>query len=95
MKKLTFFYKIVLSFSLILVLMAVVGAVEHQALFDGFVTRYGIDLTDLSAFDVRGVRDYEAKTRMYPFDEYDDAFYDLEPLETYLKVYVRTHVQDF
>ena len=30
-----------------------------------------------------------------PFDEYDDAFDSLEPLGTYLKKFVREHLEDF
>ena len=37
----------------------------------------------------------EEQNQRYPFDEYDDAFYDMEPLETYLKKFIRENVKDF
>ena len=54
-----------------------------------------IDLTDLSYFDIDEVDEFEEKTQAYPFDEYDDAFYNMEPIETYLKKYIREHITDF
>ena len=75
--------------------MGIIGAVEHKKLYDDFVNKNGIDLTELSFFDVNEVEEFEEKTEKYPFDEYDDAFYDMEPLETYLKKFIRENVKDF
>ena len=75
--------------------MELVGAYEHKKLYDGFVQKYGIDLCDLSFFDVEKAEEYEKKANSYPFDEYDDAFDGLEPLGTYLKKFVREHLEDF
>ena len=75
--------------------MAIIGAEDHQNLYDNFVKKNAIDLTDLSFFDVNEVEEFEEKVERYPFDEYDDAFYDMEPLETYLKKFARAHLVDF
>ena len=75
--------------------MAIIGAEDHQNLYDNFVKKNAIDLTDLSFFDVNEVEEFEEKVERYPFDEYDDAFYDMEPLETYLKKFGRAHLVDF
>ena len=72
-----------------------VGAAEHKKLYDEFVEKNKIDLTDLSFFDIDEVDEFEEKTKVYPFDEYDDAFYNTEPIETYLKKYIREHISDF
>ena len=50
-----------------------------------FVEKNKIDLMDLSFFDIERVEEFADKTQAYPFDEYDDAFYNMEPIETYLK----------
>lgn len=75
--------------------MEIVGAAEHKKLYDEFVEKNKIDLTDLSYFDIDEVDEFEEKTQAYPFDEYDDAFYNMEPIETYLKKYIREHIADF
>ena len=75
--------------------MAIIGAEEHQNLYDNFVKKNAIDLTELSFFDVNEAEEFEEKVERYPFDEYDDAFYDMEPLETYLKKFGRAHLVDF
>lgn len=75
--------------------MGIIGADDHQRLYDSFVQRNEIDLSDLSFFDVDKAEEFEEKTQKYPFDEYDNAFYDMEPLETHLKKYIREHLEDF
>lgn len=75
--------------------MELVGAKEHKKLFDGFVSENKIDLADLSSFIIHRVKDYDVQTQRYPFDKYDDAFYDLEPIEAFLEKYVREHSEDF
>ena len=75
--------------------LAIIGAEEHQHLYDNFVKKNAIDLTELSFFDVNEAGEFEEKVERYPFDEYDDAFYDMEPLETYLKKFGRAHLVDF
>ena len=75
--------------------MAIIGAEEHQNLYDNFVKKNAIDLTDLSFFDLNEVEEFEEKEKSYPFDEYDAAFYNMEPLETYLKKFGRAHLVDF
>lgn len=74
--------------------MALVGADEHRQLYDDFVARNQLDLTDLSSFDVRRVSDYKKQCQRLPFDEYDEHFYRLEPLEMYLKPYIRAHLEE-
>ena len=75
--------------------MGIIGAADHKKLYDNFTSKYGIDLNDLSSFDIEEVAEFEEQNQRYPFDEYDDAFYDMEPLETYLKKFIRENVKDF
>lgn len=74
--------------------MALVGAEEHRRLYDGFAADNHLDLTDLSSFAVRRVSEYKKQCRRLPFDEYDERFYELEPLETYLVPYIRAHLDE-
>ncbi len=75
--------------------MGVIGAEEHKKLFDDFIAKNNIDLADLSSFDIDEAEEFEAQNQRYPFDEYDEAFYETEPLETYLKRFVRENLNDF
>ena len=75
--------------------MGIIGAVDHKKLYDDFISKYGIDLNNLSSFDIEDATEFEEQNQRYPFDEYDDAFYDMEPLETYLKKFIRENIKDF
>ena len=81
--------------SLVSEYMGIIGAVDHKKLYDDFISKYGIDLNNLSSFDIEDATEFEEQNQRYPFDEYDDAFYDIEPLETYLKKFIRENVKDF
>ena len=75
--------------------LGLIGAKEHKALFDGFLAKTGIDLTDLSSFAIRRIRDFEKQAKRYPFDEYDDKFYTLPSLQEPLTAYIREHLNEF
>lgn len=75
--------------------MGIIGATEHKALFDSFVEKYQIDLSDLSSFRCETVEAFQAQYKRYPFDEYDHVFYELEPLQTYLIAFVKEHIEKF
>lgn len=72
-----------------------VGAEEHQALFDGFLSKYSIDVHDLSAFYFTTIEDFVELYDLYPFDEFDDAYYQLPPLSSYLAPLVRENLDEF
>lgn len=74
--------------------MNIIGANNHKNLFDKFIADNNIDLHNLSSFDIDDVDEYEKQTERYPFDDYDDAFCDMEPLEIYLKKFAREHSKD-
>lgn len=75
--------------------MAIIGADEHKQLYDEFVEKYKINLDELSSFDSDDWEEVEKQYERYPFDEYDDAFYDMDPLETYLTKYARENLLHF
>lgn len=75
--------------------MSVIGADDHKKLFDTFIADNKIDLLNLISFEINDVDEFEGQYQRYPFDEYDNAFYDMKPLETYLKKYAREYLTDF
>ncbi len=72
-----------------------IAALDHKALFDGFVQENGIDVNDLSSFVSNSVEEYLSQTRRYPFEAFDAAFLVLPALSTYLVPYVRANIADF
>lgn len=75
--------------------MGIIGAADHKKLFDDFISGNNIDLNDLSYFDMEDVEEFEEQNQRYPFAEYDNAFYNTEPLETFLKAFIRENIKDF
>ncbi len=72
-----------------------IGAADHKTLFDAFVRDNGIDVNDLSSFISDDVEGYLAQTERYPFDDFDNAFYALKPIQEYLIPYIRAHIPEF
>lgn len=75
--------------------MGILGATEHQKLYDTFIARHRIDVNDLSSFDCRTVDAFQAQYERYPFEEYDNAFYELPPLQNHCVPYIREHITEF
>ena len=75
--------------------MGILGATKHKKLYDTFIEKYQINTNDLSSFDCDTVEVFQSQYERYPFDEYDDAFYELEPLQNYLVSYVKKHIEKF
>lgn len=75
--------------------MSAIGAMEHKKLFDKFVSDNNIDLNNLSSFDVDSFEEFNEQSERYPFDEYDDAFFNLTPLEEYLTQFAKEHLEYF
>lgn len=71
--------------------LAKIGADEYQRLYDSFIEGNDIDISRLDEIE------YEDMYDMYPFDEFDDAYYELygrQPLETMLAAYIREHIDE-
>lgn len=72
-----------------------IGAEEHRAHFDRFVSENGIDVKDLSSFIIEDVNEYEAQTKRYDFDAFDQRFYEMKPICEYLSAYARANITVF
>lgn len=75
--------------------MSTIGANEHKKLFDDFISKSGIDLSDPSLFKNKNTKKLEKQLKGCPIDEYDSAFAELEPLKTFLVRYTKEHLADF
>ena len=75
--------------------MGIIGATEHKKLYDTFIQKYQINVCDLSSFDCETVEVFQAQYERYPFDEYDNAFYELEPLQNHLTSFVKKNIEKF
>lgn len=75
--------------------MGIIGAIEHKKLYNAFIEKHQINTNDLSLFDSDTIEVFQSQYERYPFDEYDDAFYELEPLQNHLISYVKKHIEKF
>lgn len=75
--------------------MGIIGATEHKKLYDDFLAKSAVDPAHLPDFDREYEDDEEGFDEKYPFDEYEDVFYKIEPLETYLLAYAKAHLDSF
>lgn len=78
--------------------LSAVGAVRHWEQFHDFMESNRIDVNDLSDFILEDVEEFEEKCELYAFDDFDNAFYELEAeesLEALSAAYIRNHLSDF
>jgi len=68
-----------------------VGAEEHKKLFDDFCMENKIDTGDTSSFAFSNIPEFMDLYNQYPFDQFDEAYYQLEPLGKYLVNYIALH----
>ena len=72
-----------------------IGAMEHKALFEDFLRENKVATAALSAFAVKGSEEFGKLEREYPFDEFNTAFYALDPMTETLAAYVRDNIAAF
>ncbi len=75
--------------------LGIIGDDDHKNLFDHFVCKYKINLNDLSSFQIQRAKDFQKQFERYPFDEYDNAFYQLDSLAAPLTAYIRSNIDAF
>lgn len=73
--------------------LAAIEAWETKSLFDGFVSENGIDLQDLSSFKISSIGEFEAQTRRFDFDSFDDRFYEDCRFHELLMQYLRENLE--
>lgn len=70
----------------------VVKAVQIKAELTHFITENNVDLSDLEKYSIDDLNGYLENTKMLPFDEFDNKFYELygsENLTILLSQYIR------
>ena len=75
--------------------LGILGAEEHKALFDSFVTKNEIDVTYLIYFIISNESEFAEQRNRYPFDDFDIPYGELPSLKDMLVVYAREHIAEF
>lgn len=73
--------------------LAAVGAMETKSHFDRFVAENGIDVQELSSFRISRLEEFEAQTKRFDFDAFDDRFYEDNTLHQRIVDYLRRNVE--
>ena len=73
--------------------LAAVGAMETKSHFDRFVAENGIDVQELSSFRISRLEEFEAQTKRFDFDAFDDRFYEDNTLHQRIVDYLRSNVE--
>ena len=71
--------------------LGIIGALEHKQMYEDFINNNNIDVYDLSFFENRNIS-FQEKVGSYPFDKFDDAFYELPELDEYLEKYLEEYM---
>lgn len=75
-----------------------IGALDYKRMLDEFIEKHDISLNNLSSFKIEDIADYEVQVARYPFDDFDDSYYELyekNPLEVLLLNYSKLSLADF
>ena len=75
--------------------LAVLGATEHQTLFNDFVKKNDISTEYLIFFIINDESEFAEKRAHYPFDEYDEPYKQLPSLRDMLLAYAREHIEEY
>lgn len=74
------------------------GVSGHVKLLSDFLATNNIDVNDLSSFIIKDLAEFQEQNKKYPFDNFDETFYELykkESLYNCLIAYVRQHIEQF
>ena len=72
-----------------------IGATEHKNLFTEFIENNNIDVNNLYSFIISDVEEYEAQTKRYDFDSFDNKYIELPTLQSYITEYIKTNIEKF
>ncbi len=72
-----------------------IGAAEHKKLFAEFIQNNDIDVNDLDSFIIFDINEYEAQTKRYDFDSFDDKYCELPALQSYITEYIKANIEKF
>ncbi len=72
-----------------------IGAVAHKMHFERFVEEHSIDLRDLESFAIGNAKQFAKMEKRYPFEAFDDAFYEMPSIEGAMAAYIRKNILKF
>lgn len=72
-----------------------ITAVMHKELFDDFVADNGINVDDLTSFIIYDVEEFEKQCERYPFDDFDEKFYEYGTFQDALLNYIKENIEAF
>ena len=72
-----------------------VEAEAHSQLLAEFVANNQLDLHNLDSFEITDIEEYAAQTERYNFDAFDNAYYELTPLQEYIVAYIKANIAEF
>lgn len=61
--------------------------------FKKFVDENQINLNDLSSFVCYEIDEYQEKTKIYPFDDFDNFYYENAEVAELLITYIRNNIE--
>lgn len=70
-------------------------AIMHKELFDDFIADNNIDVHDLTSFIIYDVEEFAAQCERYPFDSFDEKFYEYGDFEAALTTYIKENIESF
>ena len=72
-----------------------IGATEHEKIFTEFIENNNIDVNNLDSFIISDVEEYEAQTKRYDFDSFDNKYIKLPTLQSYITEYIKPNIEKF
>ena len=54
-----------------------------------------VDINNLDSFIISDVEEYEAQTKRYDFDSFDNKYIELPTLQSYITEYIKTNIEKF
>lgn len=73
----------------------IIGATEHKKLFTDFIQNNNIDTNSLDSFIISDIDEYEAQTKRYDFETFDNKYIELPTLQSYITNYIKANVEKF
>ena len=73
----------------------ILGATEHKILFAEFIQNNNIDINNLDSFIISNVNEYEAQTKRYDFNAFDNKYIELPNLQGYITDYIKANINNF
>ena len=56
---------------------------------------HSIDLRDLESFSIGNAKQFAKMEKRYPFEAFDDAFYEMPSIEGAMAAYIRKNILKF